>query len=433
MKSFEEFKSHFKENIAQQLDQIEDNRYYLHNKRLQFGGLTILLISFSLMLLYIGQINEYGVYFMCIFAPLTSMNYFNNNFQDDTIEEEYKEVVVREMIRFMDSSLQYSPQDHIPLEDWIKSGVNPFIPDIYFGDDLIEGSIEGTSVRLSEVKVGNYLPPKKKWYLSKDKQNKKQQKIVFHGFFMMVELDNPPTTEIYIFEDHIQKHWGHMGRLIEESDDRYGTYVPIKDPEFRKYFKVYAGNRADAEKSLKDDFIKRLYKIRKHFKAKVNCVLKNGQLFVFLDVRKELFKVDTTHSLKRSFILKELYQDMLMILTVAHTLNDPIPDEAPPTQINNNFGDSSNDDHVYENAPIQEEAIMHDHELFQDEEEQFGADTNDNYQEEQQEELDNDASSDDDMMASQQQLFGESDSRNPHFDDDNLENEDYYDEDEEEY
>ncbi|MBD0402661.1 DUF3137 domain-containing protein [Flammeovirga sp. EKP202] len=416
MKSFEEFKNHFKENIAGQLDQIEDKRYYMHNKRLQFGGLTMLMISFSLMLLYLDQINEYGVYFMCIFAPLTSMNYFNNNFQDDTIEEEYKEVVVREMIRFMDNSLRYSPQDFIPLKKWIESGVNPTIPDDYEGDDLIEGSIDGTSLQMSEVMVSHLRPPNNKWYVNKKKKQKEKYKKEFHGFFMIVELDDPPSTEIYIFEDHIQKNWGHVGRLIEQKDDRYGTYVPIKDPEFRKFFKVYATNRADAEKSLKDDFIKRLYKIKKHFKAKVNCVMKEGKLYVFLDVRKELFKVDTTHSLKRSFILKDLYRDMEMILTVAHTLNDPIPEEAPPTQINNNFGDSTKDDHVYENAPVQEEAIVHDSESFLEEEEQFGEDP-------EEDELD------ESFAASQEQLFGaDGNGKNPHFDLDDFENEDYYEE-----
>ncbi|NLR90549.1 DUF3137 domain-containing protein [Flammeovirga agarivorans] len=363
MKTFEEFKSYFVENIKPQLEVLEKKRYAMHNKRLQFGGLTFLLIFIAWILVYLDQVNMYGLYFMCLFAPYASHVYFQNNFHDSSIEIEYKELVVREMMRFMDSTLKYDPTGFIPLEDWIASGVHPLIPDKYIGDDLITGSIEGVNVTISEVEVGVELPPKKSFFDKKKENPTPKYNTYFHGFFMIFELEDPPACDVFIFQDDIQKQWSQLGRLIEEKDERYGTYVPIRDIKFRKHFKVYAENRALAEKTLRDDFIQKLAKIGKHFNAKVDCVIRKEKMYVFLDMRKEIFKVDTTHSLTRPFILKSLYKDMATIVTVAHSLNDPIPEETDnvSSTIDNNFGSATNnnmqDEELDFSAPVDEDSF----------------------------------------------------------------------------
>ncbi|AZQ62404.1 DUF3137 domain-containing protein [Flammeovirga pectinis] len=434
MKSFEEFKAFFKENIKPQLEDLEAKRFQMHNKRLQFGGLTFLMIFIAWILVYLNQIHDYGLYFMCIFAPFASHLYFKNNFLDETIEEEYKELVVREMIRFMDPSLHYEPEDFIPINEWIRSGVDPLIPDIYTGDDLITGSIDGINITVSEVEVAKQLPPKNKWYLNKKKQEEAKTETIFHGFFMIVELKEPPASDVYIFEDDIQKHWGHLGRLIEEKDERYGTYVPIKHPKYREIFKVYAENRAAAESSLKDDFIEKLYKIKKHFKAKVNCVVKNDKMYVFLDIRKELFKVDTTHSLTRSFILKSLYNDLYMILTVTHTLNKPVPKVSTATQVENNFGQHTTT--IEDTAPVEGEFYDDDESAeglatnhFEINEEEASDNYDDDFDDEEEERFDIKGNS----SASQEQLFGVEEKNDfQHFDFENDDDDDYYDDDDKE-
>ncbi|ANQ48866.1 DUF3137 domain-containing protein [Flammeovirga sp. MY04] len=368
MKTFDAFKGHFKVHIQPQLEELEKKRYAMHNKRLQFGGLTFLFLFFTWILIYLDQINIYGLYFMIIFAPYFSYTYFKENYQDDTIEIEYKELVVREMMRFMDPSLQYNPEGYIPLDRWKESGFHTLIPDVYTGDDLIEGTIEGTPMMVSEIQAATQLPPKKNKVLDKIKEPELKYKTYFHGFFMIFELQEEVKTDVYIFNDDIQHQWGHVGRLIEETDTRYGDYVPIRDINFRKNFKVYAQNRALAEITLKDDFVSKLSEIAKHFKAKVSCILKGNHMYVFLDIRKELFKVDTAHSLTRSFILKNLYKDLSMILSVAHTLNDPVPQDESEhsfSSIDNNFGGSTNEfiqDEVLDFQPQQAMEAEEEHE-----------------------------------------------------------------------
>ncbi|OHX65829.1 DUF3137 domain-containing protein [Flammeovirga pacifica] len=393
MKSFVSFKEYFKQNIQHQLEELEKKRYAMHNKRLQFGGLTFLFLFFTWVLIYLGQINIYGLYFMIIFAPFFSYTYFQTHYQDDTIEIEYKELVVREMMKFMDPSLNYDPEGFIPLDEWKKSGIHPLIPDLYTGDDLISGSIEGTSMRVSEIQAATQLPPKKNKVLDKIKEQEPKYNTYFHGFFMIFELQEEVKTDVYVFNDDIQEQWGHVGRLIEESDPRYGNYVPIRDINFRKKFKVYAKNRALAEVTLKDNFISKLSEISHHFKAKANCTLRGKHLYVFLDVRKELFKVDTTHSLTRSFILKSIYRDLSMLISVAHTLNDPVPQndqEQSFSSFDNNFGSSTN-------------------EFIQDEVLDFNAQNSSDFEEEEEGEYEADQMEDDfgdHLEKSDDELFG---------------------------
>lgn len=60
---------------------------------------------------------------------------------------DFKNLVVKNLVEFVDPSLSYEPTEHIAYEDFMASKLYLTEPDHFTGDDLIAGSIEGYRCR----------------------------------------------------------------------------------------------------------------------------------------------------------------------------------------------------------------------------------------------------------------------------------------------
>jgi hypothetical protein len=66
----------------------------------------------------------------------------------------YKEIVNRQIVHSIDTSLEYYPGSKVPYEYYDNSNLYPEGYDVYIGDDYVEGKIGKTTVLFSELEVG---------------------------------------------------------------------------------------------------------------------------------------------------------------------------------------------------------------------------------------------------------------------------------------
>ena len=98
MKTFEEFKAHFKENVHEKLEGLEQRRLQMHNRRLQVGGIVGILVFFHWIGVITGVFYAYTLIVTVIIFPVAGVFFYRRHFIDHTISDDYKEAVVKEMV-----------------------------------------------------------------------------------------------------------------------------------------------------------------------------------------------------------------------------------------------------------------------------------------------------------------------------------------------
>lgn len=329
MKTLEEFKQHFAENVHDNLTSLEEARSEMHNSRLKIGGYTLVAIFINWVAVAVFDIlHPYTIGFTTLVAPATSFWIYLKHFHNNEIANDFKNQVVREMLSFMDDSLEYAPTKHVPYEEWQASRLFPIQPDHYTGDDFITGEIDGIPISLSEVLAMNRKKSKKKENkspLSKlyRKYIKKKEKwdTMFHGIFLQAQYPETFKGSTFILPDTLQQYLGHVGRLVQAHNLLQGKYIHPHNYRFKQHYVVYSDNELHGEELLTNELMEKMLLLKRRGKCKVYCSLIGNTISVAVDLRKELFKVDTTRPLYNSKFVEAFYKEMLYVFSIIEDLN----------------------------------------------------------------------------------------------------------------
>jgi hypothetical protein len=315
MKTFEEFKQHFEANVKPAMEELESKRQAMHRKRLELGGIAAIAIILNGILTFFDALHPYTFIFTSFIAPVAAFLAFKYHFFDATISQQYKDKVVKEMISFIDPLLQYEPEKFIEYNEFFESELFPLKPDIYLGDDKISGTIDGVPLSISEV-FCQFTPctPKQWWHIGKE------QVTIFHGIFLIAEYSKKFEGKIFIFPDKLQRKMGYTGMLVQKNNLIRGKYIKPRNEKFRDLFSVYAENEYEGEKLLTDVLMEKLLELRRITKSTIYCTLKENKIFVGIDLRREVFEVNTTKSLLQPHFLENFYNEVLSVFTIVDIL-----------------------------------------------------------------------------------------------------------------
>lgn len=315
MKTFEEFTAHFETNIKPTLEELENKRKQVYRKRLELGGGAAGVVFLNLIMTYFGALHPYTVFFTALFAPFVAYTIFKYHYNDTTIPAQYKETVVKAMLNFLDESLTYDPSSYVKEERFAASELFPLRPDYYTGDDLIKGNIEGIPIELSEV-LAEYEPLTPiRWGLRQPKK-----KTIFHGIFLVATYDKSFQGKIFIFPDKLQRYMGYGGMLVQQHNVVRGKYIKPRNMEFRELFSVYAENEYEGEKLLTDSLMEKLLHLRKKTHAPVYCAIKEQNIYIGIDLRREIFEIDVKKSLLKPQIIRNFYDEVFYIIEIINIL-----------------------------------------------------------------------------------------------------------------
>lgn len=302
------------DNLQEELAGLESRRSNMRSQKTWLGGVLATVLAVNWGICYMGWLPYYTIFITV--ALMTPVLYFiyTKKYLDSEIPSDFKELVVKNLINFVDPSLRYEAEGFIDYTDFAESKLFMLKPDHYTGDDLITGKVDGVRVSFSELMV-SYDP---KEYPT---NRKVSPKLLFHGLFMVADNPNPPKGNIFILASDLYKKFGYVGRMIQKHNFIRGHYVLPQNLKFRDYFVVYADDQLEGEMVLNNNLMEKMLKLKDKAKAKVYISLISDKIYVAVDMRREIFKINLNNPLTKTAYLQEFYDDLYYMLTLVEDLN----------------------------------------------------------------------------------------------------------------
>lgn len=331
MKTFLEFKTYLEEQLKEDLDALEQRRFKMRYWRGRLGGILLGITTMSWAMAYLyGNVSLYIILgTVAVTAPIVYYIY-QRYFLDESIPENFKDLIVKNLITFMDPSLEYYPEDFVPYDSFEASKLFMLKPDNYYGDDLIKGELEGVNVQFSELHV-EYEAKEKGQKSLFSKKEKQIWKSIFDGLFLVADSPVEFKGNIFILDDNLYSKLGHLGSLIQKHHFYYGQYIMPINHNFRDKFVVYAEDKLEGEKLLTEAFMQKIMKLKRNSKSRVFMSIIEGKIYVAVNMKKEIFKVNLNRSLSKAEHIKSFYNDLYYMLTVLDDLNADEFLEASPS------------------------------------------------------------------------------------------------------
>lgn len=318
MKSFEELQEYFDETVKADLLELEERRLKMHRTRLLLGALNALVVLLNASMILLGEFHPLTLVFSMVLVPFIFFYIYKFGYHDHTLVETYKREIVARLLEFIDPSLTYSPEEHVPFQDFHESGFFPLRPDHFSGDDLITGQVDGIPIVFSELEVSykKNLSPKEN-----EKHSGRGWHTLFHGLFLKAEYPEDLGVHMYILPDTLQYYFGQAGRTLQRNTLYYGTHVPVRNPDFSEQFVVYADQPALAERLLTTELLNKMMLLHQKGNCKVYAAFIREHIYVAVDLRREIFEVDTTRPLYSKYFIRNFYEEILYIFSVIEDLN----------------------------------------------------------------------------------------------------------------
>ena len=267
-----------------------------------FVLLTILGFIFSVA----GSWGWFGglLTVLLLLAALYHINKYTK--QDDAYTGNYKEKIIKEVIKYLQPNLIYKPQDFIDSKEYRRSNLFRHYYDYYDGDDYLQGVYKNVSFHSCELhtRVNNL-------YRSPD--------TVFKGLFFVAKINSGFTAGTYV--------WSHghdqMGASIGE--ERYGLLAIPKvyemrmhDTFFEQYFCVYSSNPAEAREILSAAMMERMVKFRQQINRRFVMSVVAGHCYVAIPFAEDLLEPASDPGDKEE--IKKYFFTILLILSIVNQL-----------------------------------------------------------------------------------------------------------------
>ncbi|MEN7548915.1 DUF3137 domain-containing protein [Rapidithrix thailandica] len=328
MKSFEEFQQYFDMTIKEALEDIEKRRSNMHYWRHMLGiiGGALLLIHWTFVALDI--IPSYTMIPTLLAIPAVAYFIYQRVVLDTSIPDDYKETVVKQMIHFVDPSLNYQAENYIKYEVFKESELFLLKPDHYIGDDYIDGTIGGVGIQVSELEVMLETQGMR--------QKKPRWNTLFHGIFLVATTSQSYSGKTFILSDNLYKRMGYAGMLVQMNNLVRGHYIQAENIQFRKNFVVYAENALEGKELLTEELMESLLVLKKKSHCPVYVSLIGHKVYVAVDLRKDVFKVDINKPLFDARFVRSFYDELYYILGIVRDLGlgeFPSPTSGPENHI----------------------------------------------------------------------------------------------------
>lgn len=312
MKTVDELKTFFNEDLMADLKILEEQRKEVAKKAIKIN--VIFGIGCVLSFILFGVIKLFA---LIIFLPLAIFWFILSNKVTKNYKSDFKKRVIERIIKFIDSGLDYYPEEKIGLELYMSSELFKQHPDRYTGDDLVKGKIGQTIVEFSE------LHSEYKTRSSSGKGGSQEHwHTIFRGIFFIANFNKHFKGKTFVLPDVAQKTFGSfLGNMFQSWNKSRGELIKMEDPEFEKLFVVYGSDQIEARYLLSTSLMKRIteYKIKNNKEIYISFI--NNDVFIGISYLKNLFEPNLYKTLIDFSVIEEYYRDMTLAISIVDDLN----------------------------------------------------------------------------------------------------------------
>lgn len=318
MKSIEELKKYYETDLMPDLKILEEARSKIAKKLIfvnLVGGIglvvsIILFFVFSLLGLALG----FGLLVLWILLAIKITKGYKSDF---------KNKVIYRIIKFIDPSLEYFPENSISESVYMSSRLFPKSPDRYRGDDYVKGKIGETMIEFSEIH-SEYKTVDRRYNQSYDEDysSREQWHTIFKGLFFIANFNKKFKGQTLVLPDVAQKMFGSLlGNFFQGMNKFRGELIKMDDPEFEKLFVVYGQDQIEARYILSPSLMKRITEFKNRTKKDVYLSFINNNIFVAISYYKNLFEPKIFSTLINFDLIKEYYEDLMLAIGIVEELN----------------------------------------------------------------------------------------------------------------
>ncbi|MDR1056366.1 MAG: DUF3137 domain-containing protein [Prevotellaceae bacterium] len=307
------------QSLIPKLQSLEDERIKIRKYTRNFWLISLLVAGCTVCFLYMRQIADIvtwvstaiiivGVivfYVLYVSGPLSK---FSNRFKDE---------VIRALISSFLPDSSYKPDNHVSMNEYYNSALFKNSVDRYSGKNYVEGVVDKTAVRFSELHTEYKTTTR-----TKNGGTQTHWHTIFQGLFMIADANKHFNARTYILPDFSQRVFGGLGKWLQKNfGDSRGQVVYLENPVFEKKFAVYTTDPVEARYLITPQMQERMIRLADHVGGGVSASFADGKLYLAIVKKDGLFQLNTSPSLLNVNTLKYYANEITDILSVVHILD----------------------------------------------------------------------------------------------------------------
>ncbi len=362
MKTKEELKSFYEEELKGDISSLEDYRNKTIKEKLKASISTVIFIGLLVLLTWLKNIVHFegksalyswliiALFFVwaIVFSRAVSMR---QNYQ-----RHFKRNVMKKLVAYLNSNFSYSPNQSVSGKDYLDSRLTHTSCDVYDGEDFVSGVIDKTLFGFSEVVVRAVRWKKYKSYEENLKWIKEleRRKEIYQSFLQKAEdakgdIEGAQVGDILVrikkmlqvytkvfkglffvadFNKHLnestfvvsEKEYANMLGKEKEKVEHYGNLVKLENPEFEKVFSVYGSSQQEARYVLTPTMMEAIVNLHKTYHLKMKFSFTGSKVYCAIPMKKDMFEPTVKRGVRYEDI-EAFYMILSLIETIITEMN----------------------------------------------------------------------------------------------------------------
>lgn len=316
MKSLQEFESFYNQTLFKEMEVLDARRKRVVSRLLSIIGFTATAMVLSILSAVYLVDPDRDLQFVLVFAGpvvllLLGVIFWGIWARDKNFVADFKKELIERIIHFISPDLSYQPSNFIGVDSFERSRLFLTNIDRYNGDDYVSGKIDKTQFWFSEVKAE---------YKTTTSKGQTQWHTIFKGLFFVADFNKHFEGSTVVLPNRHGR--SALARILQKVNlSRREKLVKLEDPEFNKYFVVYADDQIESRYVLSPSLMQRLIDFRKKNGNPLHISFVSSFLFLAIGYTKDLFEPSYFKSLTRFETVKPYFEDISLAVGIVEDLN----------------------------------------------------------------------------------------------------------------
>ncbi|MBK7441553.1 MAG: DUF3137 domain-containing protein [Bacteroidetes bacterium] len=307
MKNIEDLQQFYQQEIVPGLSELEILRK-AQLRRLRFMWIATVV---SLLLGFITLMPPLILVFLLI-SLLLYFFFFGFKRKRPDFKAEYKKVVIGKLIQFVAPDLVFTPNLFIPQSQYNTSKIFLSSPDIYKGEDLVEGKIDKTQVKFCELHTQDRQT---------DSKGRTHYVTIFKGLFFIADFNKNFAGQTYVLSDFGERFLGGFGKMLQNLSVGRPDVVRLEDVEFEKQFVVYSTDEVEARYILSPSFMEQIMAFKNKTNAKIQFSFVGNNIYMAMPMKENLFEPSLRKTVMNFEDIKSYYSQLQFCVSIVDALN----------------------------------------------------------------------------------------------------------------
>tara|TARA_B100001750_G_C15437507_1_gene561735 strand:- start:191 stop:1162 length:972 start_codon:yes stop_codon:yes gene_type:complete len=303
----------YENELKPKLSELNKSRLYIISQIKRYAIYSTLPVAFSI---YLSIYFKNPIPLALVLIISIGVSFFKVRPLWKTYYNQFKEQVIRQIIGFIDNSLSYNPSSRISQGEFEECGIYRTHIDRYRGDDYVEGMIDKTKVKFSEIHAE---------YKTQTTDSKGRTQThwhtIFKGLLFSVDFNKDFNVKTYVLTDTAEKMFGFLGTKLQSMNKSRGELVKLENPEFEEAFAVYSSDQIEARYILSSSFMERILNFKKYTKKNIQLSFISSRMYIAVPYHKNLFEPKLFGDIVNFDHIKDYHNDLSLVLDLVNTLN----------------------------------------------------------------------------------------------------------------